>query len=151
MSVLKRYTGSAWETIGAPADPTWTSYTPTLVQSGAVTKTVTYAKYIQIGKLVIVAVNLAVTGPGTASNAVVIGLPVNAASTSIARAAGTGSIYDSSVGLVYGGVADFYGTNNTIRLWPTSADSGDVLGAAAFTAALASGDAVTLNVMYEAA
>ena len=28
----------------------WTTWTPTLTQTGAVTKTVTYAKYTQVGK-----------------------------------------------------------------------------------------------------
>lgn len=128
----------------------WTSYTPTLTQSATVTKTVNYAKYIRIGRTIICSVDLAVTGAGTAANGVVIGLPV-AASSAHGRSLGTGSIFDTSAGTVYNGIADFFGATTTVQLWSTSTDSGNTLGAAVFTAALAAGDAVNIHVIYEAA
>lgn len=127
----------------------WETYTPTLTQSGAVTKTVTYARFVRIGRTIIVTVRLAVTGTGSASNAVVVGLPVTAAAA-VTRAAGCGSIFDTSAGLVYNGNADIT-TTTTVQFWPTSADSGSALGAAVFTAALAAGDEVAMHVTYEAA
>jgi hypothetical protein len=124
----------------------WTSYTPTLTQSATVTKTVTYAKYMKIGRLVIVNLLLAVTGAGTAANAVLVGLPVTAATGD--GSIGAGYIYDASVSTIYNGVADLASTTTADLLAPAT---GGGLGAFGFTAALAASDAVSLSAMYEAA
>lgn len=129
----------------------WTSYTPTLTQSGAVTKTVTYAKYIQMGKTVIVTVMLDVTGTGTAANNVVVTLPVTAAlGASGFPVVGVGQIFDTSASAKYKALA-VLGSTTTALLTPTNTTGNDALGSAQFTAALASGDTVYLSLTYEAA
>lgn len=72
----------------------WSTYTPTLTQSGAVTKTVTYASWGRAGRFIYGWVVLAVTGSGTANNAITVGLPVAAAQSS--GAIGSAGWVDSS-------------------------------------------------------
>jgi hypothetical protein len=127
----------------------WTDFTPTLTQSATVTKTVTYARYVKIGRLVVANVRLAVTGTGTAANNVVFGLPVAAASNN-GRPWGTGEIFDASAVLLYHGVAISLSTT-TIGIRATTGSAGTLLGAGSFTAALASGDDIGYSVMYESA
>lgn len=79
----------------------WNSYTPTLTQSGAVSKTVTYAKYLQFGKLFVAAFELTVTGSGTSGQPIYIGLPITGAAG--VTAVGTAWLFDSSAGVHYVG------------------------------------------------
>lgn len=51
----------------------WTSWTPTVTQSGAVTCTVTFARYQIVGEIVHLRVQLDITGTGTTANAITIG------------------------------------------------------------------------------
>jgi len=125
----------------------WTTFTPTLTQSGTVTKTVTYASYMKIGRLVIANVLLAVTGSGTGGNGVKVGLPVTAAQAGN-MACGSFWIIDSSAVTNYTGVAELDSTS--VVKGVANAQSSE-LGSASFTAALASGDTVSYAVMYEAA
>lgn len=88
--------------------PTWsalpaTGYTPTLTQSGAVTKTVTVADYVQIGKLVTVWFRLDITGAGTTNNPILVGLPVTANATHGANGfeLGAGEILDNGTALYH--------------------------------------------------
>lgn len=74
-----------------PGTPTWT---PTLTQSGTVTKTVTFAEHLALGKLVWWSTILTVTGSGTSANAVTLGLPV-AARSGTSQKVGEGRIVDS--------------------------------------------------------
>lgn len=127
----------------------WTAYTPTLTQSGAVTKTVDYAKYQRVGRWIVAQVFMTVTGSGTGGNAVLIGLPVAMAAT-IGLAIGTGEIFDSSATLVYKGHA-IRQAASVVQLRPSNTTTAGVLGADTFTAALASNDHIALTVMYEAA
>lgn len=126
----------------------WSTYTPTLVQSGAVTKTATYAKYQRVGRLITVQIKLDVTGPGTAANTVTVGLPV-AAVIGANACIGSGFIYDASANLFYGGIARKDGAD-TFSFVPTSTDSATQLGVSVFTAALAASDIVGATVTYEA-
>lgn len=73
----------------------WTSYTPVLTQSGAVTKTVDYAKYTRFGNLVVMRVLLTCTGSGTANNIVTVSTPLTA-STASNIPCGTGYIATTS-------------------------------------------------------
>lgn len=127
----------------------WTTYTPTLTQSGAVTKTVTYAAYMKIGRLVIGNVALSVTGTGSAANIVLIGLP-QTSGTSALISPGSGYIFDSSASALYKGVVTLNSTT-TVSLAATTTTTGGRLGTEAFTAALASGDLIAVSFMYEAA
>lgn len=127
----------------------WTSFTPSLTQSGAVTKTVTTARYQRVGRLIIAEVYLTCTGSGTAANPVIVGLPVTA-SGPIDTLVGVGRVYDSSATARYEASVGLRSTT-TVHFFPTSTTVADVLGNTAFTAALASGDQVHYKIAYEAA
>lgn len=126
----------------------WTTFVPTLVQLGAVTKTGTYAKYQRIGRTILAQVNLAVTGSGTGANAVAVGLPVTAAANQVM--CGTGYIYDVSANFTYKATVEMNSTT-TVLLRPTTTTANDFLGVAVFTAGLAVGDLVTYCITYESA
>lgn len=140
------YNGSAYVPTAVLGQ--WTPFTPTLTQSGAVTKTTTYARYYKVGRFVHVQVLLAATGSGTGGNAVTVSLPFTAAQAGN-MGAGGGSIYDASTGASYPGRVVF-NTTTTAALSPTNVTTGGYLGAATFTAALASGDSIDMEFRYEA-
>jgi hypothetical protein len=143
----KAHNGTAWEhgwTLGA-----WTSFTPTLTQSGAVTKTVTRAKYTKVGRLVTVSYDLACTGAGTAANRIDIGVPLTAAYAND-NIIGAGYVFDLSANLVYAGAATQV-TTTTFAIYLGSGAVANRLGVAGMTAALAAGDTITATVQYEAA
>lgn len=125
----------------------WTDYTPSLTQSGIVTKTVNHAAYVQVGKIVCASFRLSATGAGTGNVEIVIGLPVTARDRTVARV-GSGTIYDSSAVTMYSCL--FYLASTT-----TVSCSGDWSGGNAWgilpNVALASGDQVAGFLMYEAA
>jgi hypothetical protein len=87
------YTGSAWSTIG-PIHGALTDWTPAVTQTGSVTVTNTYSKYIRLGRLVAGWFTLAVTGSGSGSVGITISTPVTAASTS--PIVGRVRVYDQS-------------------------------------------------------
>ena len=123
----------------------WSTYVPTLVQSGTVTTTVTRASYKKIGFLVHVDVVLTVTGSGTTGNAISVGLPVTA--TSLTDLVGTGLVFDTSAGLNYW-ASSYAGTTTTVQLY----DSNTRLAIGVDPAfALASGDVVHVHGFYESA
>ena len=124
----------------------WTSYTPSLQQGGNVSKTVTYARYIKLGRLVIAEIYLQVTGSGSSSTAIEVGLPVTAAQSIVST--GTFRVYDASVPTNRTGIAVLANTGEVSGLMDNVTD---YMGAAGFTAALASSDSVIVNVTYEAA
>lgn len=68
----KRVPWSALPGASAVTDVDW-SGTLTLTQSGAVAKTVDYARYALLGNLVLVSVAMHVTGSGTGANDIVVG------------------------------------------------------------------------------
>jgi hypothetical protein len=134
-------TAATMNSIGAA----WESYTPTWTQSGAITKTVTYAKYTRINKLVIASVSMVATGAGTGNNAIIVGLPLSAAQTTNLPI-GSGFIYDASTNTIYNGTVQaisattaqmYYQTGNAIGVSPNFA--------------IASSDQIQIFVMYEAA
>lgn len=128
----------------------WTAFTPTLTQSVTVTKTITVARYFKIGRMVDVEVALVVTGAGSATQPILIGLPVAAAFAGDLPA-GVGMVVDSSVGGVYAGEA-LINSANAIYLMSTSVTTGAILGQAApMAAALAAGDSVRYKIRYESA
>lgn len=128
---------------------TWVNYTPTLVQGVTVNKTVSRARYTQIGKTIIGSVNIACTSTGSASNEVRVGLPVTAAATG-AIPIGLGFIYDSSVGLAYKAMAVLDNTGYMTFIATNTTTAGR-LGADTFTAALATSDSIEIQFNYEAA
>jgi hypothetical protein len=127
------------------------TYTPTLTQSSTVTKTVTFARYTQIAKLVFVQVEVSATGTGTASNTVTLSLPVTAANNGLVGAFQQnlgGRIVDASGGPATFPAWTYLASTTTMALLNAS---NQILGGAGFTAALASGDTVQMNLVYEAA
>ncbi len=145
---LTVYTGSAWSTVG-PVHGAWTTYAPTLTQSGSVTHTATYAKYMRVGRTIIGQAYLAVTGSGTGGNAVTISLPVTAGAPTSGIAVGSGVITDSSAGLYYNGTA-FLASSTTVAIYHGAGGVASALGVNGFSAALASGDVVSVAFTYEA-
>jgi hypothetical protein len=56
----------------------WQSYTPTWTQTVAVTKTVNWARYTELGKTIQVQIKMTASSSGTASGLILVGLPVAA-------------------------------------------------------------------------
>lgn len=128
----------------------WTSYTPVLGQGAAtpnIAKTVSYATYTKVGRLVIGAYLLAVTGTGTAANRVTVSLPLTAAGTAFSAIGGTGAIFDASASETWTGLPRLE-TTTALSMLNTRANG--ILGSGGFTAALANTDAVTGTFIYEA-
>lgn len=125
----------------------WQSYTPTVIQSGTVTVTVTYAKYISAGKRVRVQVKLTVTGSGTTNNAITVSLPVTAITSGII--VGDGLVIDQSV--------DWYPalvqtqTTNTVSFLRTDASPASGAIGVNPNFGLANTDLIFFDIEYEAA
>lgn len=119
---------------------TGATYVPTLTQSNTPTKTVEFATYARVGPFVLASVSLSVTSAGTAGNAVVVGLPP--VTFNNFRNLGTGSIFDASASTWYHGHV-VWASATTCQIWPNAATT--PFGVTSFTAALASGDKVCLN------
>ncbi len=128
----------------------WNTWTPTVTQSGSVTVTVTRATYFRAGRLIEFHASLAVTGSGTSSNAILMSLPVTAASSGH-PINGSGYVSDSSAGFNYPGLA-YLNSSTTVGLVSTAVGGGiGLLGSVSFTAGLASGDSVFISGTYQAA
>lgn len=124
-----------------------TSYTPTLTQSAAVTKTTTRSAYKKIGRTVIWEFLLTCTGSGTASNIITVSLPFTAvANTGIV---GSFRLYDATGNLNYPGTAEL---NSTTTVTGVVAGSNNYIGTAGggFAAALVSGSSLYGKIIYEA-
>lgn len=127
----------------------WTSYTPTLSQNAAVAKTVTYARYQRIGRMVHVQVLLTVTGSGSANNVILVGLPFAGVNIS-SLAGGMFGVYNNSGPNNFIGACIFFTTTTVAGLThQNSAYLGEP--GAAFSSALASGDLIMVDLTYEAA
>jgi len=140
----------------------WQDYTPSWTQSATISKTVNWARYTQLNKLVIGNVKMTATSGGTVNNNVVVGLPVAASSNQLIL--GTAHFYNDSEANKYSfaiPLTVFYNTSTTatfsarrtgldaqtfggdLRLGVDVAGSGGI--------AVASGDIVWIQFMYEAA
>ncbi len=131
-----------------PSYAVTSTYVPTLTQSGAVTKTTTYAHYWQIGKLVMGWVTLTCTGAGTTNNAITIGLPVTASSAT-QNMIGVGYWNDVSPATNYPGVL-FLASTTTFNIFRTDNTGASAMGVNP-NLALASPDVLYAQFMYEAA
>lgn len=141
---LEVYHG-AWIDIGPLT--AWASWSPTLTQSGSVTKTVSSGVYMRVGRLIVATCRLAVTGSGTTNNTITVSLPVNAADTS--GRMGTGEIYDASGASIYRGIAVAQSAT-TVALRRTDGTSASYIGVDP-NFALASGDEVNFHLTYQGA
>ena len=127
----------------------WTSWTPTVTQTGAVTVTNTRSRFARYGRTIHFTTSLTVTGSGTAGAAITVSLPVTAAAS--LETIGQGFIFDSTANSNFPGMA-FSLTTTTMVLRPTSISnvSGN-LGTFDFTAGLAVSDVIVVSGTYEAA
>lgn len=128
----------------------WTSWTPAVTQTGAVTVTNTRSRYARYGRTIHFSADVSVTGAGTGASTITVSLPVTAAATNAVTGI-TGLLVDSSSSDVFPFIADPSSTT-AIQLKSTSSSSGSGrLGSAVFTAGLASGDSIRYSGTYEAA
>ena len=87
----------------APLFAAWTAYTPQIDQGVTtnIAKTVTYSRYLKIGRLAIIQARLDVTGTGTSGSPVSITLPSAFTFVANTGSLGCGKIFDSSTGTSY--------------------------------------------------
>jgi hypothetical protein len=125
-------------------DNPWSSYTPTLTQSGTLSKTVNYAKYKRIGRTIFATVDLSITSGGASGVAIEIGLPVTAAAAG--GVVGVFRYFDSG-STIYAGTA-LASTTSVVQCFVSG--NGNPMGInPAFGAA--NGDSIQMHVTYEAA
>lgn len=137
------YDGSGWViTASLGAWPTWT---PTLYNNTtAVAKTVIYARYVKFGRTCIASCKLNPSATGVAGD-IRITLPLTAVASPNSEYCGTMHFYDASAAIAYFGGA-FIISNDRVMMIRDSAS-----GNGAVSTAVANGDNVWMNVMYETA
>ena len=138
----------------APFFSAWTSYTPTLAQGAStnISKTVTTARYLKVGRLVVMNVALTITGAGTSNNAITVSTPSGGdAAASVSGPIGFGWYVRSGVGF-YWAQASFV-TSTTIGLLYVPNASGAYIGTTNGPSAFATqnNDTLAFTVTYEAA
>jgi len=127
----------------------WTAYTPVLTQSGAVTKTVVYARYFKLGRLVTVSMLMTITGTGTANATITVSLPFTAVQAGN-MTVGAGHVYNAS-----GGSSGFLParmvllTTTTAAFQTSYSTNGGLYGSSLFTEALVNTDSVDCTFTYE--
>lgn len=127
----------------------WTSWTPTVIQSGGVTVTNFRSRYARYGRLIVFSTSLTVTGSGTGSNPVTVSLPVTAATSGIPI--GQAALFDNSTTTFYPAMTWLQSTTTASMFNTTSTGGSQILGAATFTAGLATSDTINMSGVYEAA
>jgi hypothetical protein len=158
---LRVWDGAAWDYLSQSQDTTtnfpvsgisgaWTSYTPTLAGGATVaTTSIAYAKYIQIQKLVIVQLSLAITGSGAGGGIWSCTYP-----TGLAPANNSGWRPLGTITYLRPGVA-FY--NGSAVVYAPTAFAGlahlgsNFMGASQPTLTITSGDRFEAQLMYEVA
>jgi len=127
----------------------WSTWTPTLTQGVAVSKTVTQASYARYGRTIHFYIAVSCSSTGTAANEVTFSLPVTAASSGYIIPGG-GLIYDVSAGFNYPGLS-YLKSTTLVGLLPSAVTGTALLGATDFTAALVTSDLVQMCGTYQAA
>lgn len=151
VNTLTIYSGSAWSTIG-PVHGALTTWTPAVTQSVGVTLTNNGSFYHRVGRLITATFIVTVTGAGTASNDIVITLPVNSSypSSHPMFLGGNVEVYDLSVTTPYSGIP-VLSAASAFKVRAPTAPTRVYLGSSNMTAALASGDVLSGTVTFEAA
>jgi len=138
-------------------DTGWTTWTPTVTQSGAIgsTKAPTFCFYKQIGKTVICTgvITVNATGSAAGSNAVLVSLPVNAlfrSATTNREYVGVARVWDNSNTLQYPSWA-YINSATTLGFLEIVSTTPRVVGATAggFVEALAADDRIDFSAVYE--
>ena len=125
----------------------WSTWTPTVTQSGAVAATVTRARYKIVNKICHTEVSLAMTAAGTITNDIVIGgQPGAIQPSSTGLVIGSFMVNDSGTGFYIGVVF-----STAVDGWKLYAN-GEVGGVGTTpNFALANGDTIRLTATYEVA
>lgn len=142
------YPAGTLVTAGIIASEQWTNYIPVITQTGTVTYTATYARYLKMGRTITVQLQLSITGSGTGASGVLVTLPPFTPVTNN-QLAGVGEIIDSSAGTAFRGLAKVL-TSGSVFFVPTETTVNNTLGNTSFTAGLASGDLISCAITYEA-
>ena len=146
----------AWVQVGPLAG--WTTYTPTVVQSGTATTTATDVKYMRAGRHIwyrgIITVSAA--GGAAGGNKITVSLPVTAiASLPADTHLGVGFVYNAvNTGAAVGDYPGICRLDSSTTLHLVRADvtgAGTHLGASGFTEALNTNDIISFHVTFEAA
>lgn len=125
----------------------WTTWTPTITQSGSVTFTLGFARYTIVGSFVSLEAIMNITGTGTTSNPISIGgmpaslRPINTAGT--LHVVGVMNVVDTSAGLHFIGALMYAGSNSFQAIRD---NTGVFVGS---TFGLASGDSIGISAHYE--
>lgn len=134
----------------------WQTYTPTWTQSATITKTVNWARYMQLNDLVIVNLKMTASSAGTANNEIKIGLPVNANANNYLM--GTALFMDDSLaGDPVAFTLAVYDSTSAVKFRAAagalSEELADYVGLTASAQAwtIASGDVFWVQLTYEAA
>lgn len=134
----------------AKANFTWSTWTPQVWQNGQRTITISEARYLIVGKLVHALMTVTVTNAGTTNNPVQVVVPATPGSGALAavgKVVGTMIIVRTGVTTRIG--AALMGTVNVIT--GIADGKADAFGTASDAFALANGDIVSLDIMYELA
>ena len=130
----------------------WSSWSPTVTQSGSVTVTNTRSRFARYGRTIHFSISLVVTGSGVANNGIAISLPVTAAASG-AVTGGTGMLFDTSTGLFRPFLVGPSSTTAFVVRGTAGGTGTPNLGqtGATFGAALAVNDTIEASGTYEAA
>ncbi len=142
------WNGSAWTVWEFPVTGTWPDFVPTLTQGVGISFTPTAIRFKYLHRIVHLSGVCSIASGGTAGQVVKCSLPVTSRFGG-GLPCGSGSLYDASVNIAFAGMAYLDSTT----LFAIQGGSGAVnngLGASGFTAAVASGDAFTFALSYEA-
>jgi hypothetical protein len=152
---LKICDGSSWISMlntGNNPMAAWTSYNPTISQGSAtnISKTMAYAGYITLGKLVICSANISLTGTGQANNAIKATLPVPK-TIGVYHEIGYGS-YFAAAGAKYELLVSDDASTSVVRFqYAHRTDDLNLGGGGNFTSAVANGHVLSFTAIYEAA
>lgn len=137
----------------------WSSYTPTWTQSATITKTVDWARYTQLNKLVMGSIKMTASSAGTANNIIKVGLPVAASSNNFVM--GTCLYLDESQTpdlFIRTNWVAIYDTSTTIAFTSSTTGGGSPDASlrngqtgSGFADTVASNDVIFIQFMYEAA
>jgi hypothetical protein len=128
----------------------WTSYTP-VIKGGAttVTATLTYAKYLQINKLVFVQVHATVTSTGATNGVITISLPTGLDIINNSGFSVVGNFFVTDIGVAFYAGAAVPGSATTMSGIANAQSTS--MGSASPTMTLVSGDRVSMSICYEVA
>lgn len=124
----------------------WSTHTPTWTQSATISKTVTYSRYIKLGRLVIWEFALTASSSGTAANALSLTLPANCAQAGNLPV-GSAYLYNTSVNI---GLIPLTASSTTLTF--SNTNTGATAGSSGFyTTQVVSGHQLLAHVVYESA